>query len=388
MKKHITSALDSTYVIDGIRMDLTPRQILKAASVSEDVPGHVEENAESVENEPVVDESSDPIPYHTALSINNIYKYAAEVSELSEKASDIPAASSADVSRIIAAQSIIDTLWKCGHFKVSDLVLNAEWQWDFSNVGSYAAFYASVESTCWYTDMMGIRLGGYSLAEGGHSLNFSTSVAGGNDGEDDDDDSAVLFTEPFTTANPVMEEGRKCPDTIVGKPDNWLIYIPFDTCSFRLGGSLLEEAEAIGRGKAPEIGDTDYFMDCFEVVREFVEDGIVISGRTVGRGGLMSALGGMCSGDIGAVIELGTVMQSYGDNDLVNILFGEIPGVVIEINSSDFDYVDAELLLQDVAYYPLGHPEGETLRINGNPDGGISGIIQSLIDSRAPEGED
>ena len=55
MKKHITSALDSTYVIDGIRMDLTPRQILKAASVSEDVPGHVEENAESVENEPVVD---------------------------------------------------------------------------------------------------------------------------------------------------------------------------------------------------------------------------------------------------------------------------------------------------------------------------------------------
>ena len=158
MKRHITSALDSTYVIDGIRMDLTPRQILNAASVSEDVPGYVEENAESVENEPVVDESSDPIPYHTALSINNIYKYAAEVSELSEKASDIPAASSADVSRIIAAQSIIDTLWKCGHFKVSDLVLNAEWQWDFSNVGSYAAFYASVESTCWYTDMMGIRL--------------------------------------------------------------------------------------------------------------------------------------------------------------------------------------------------------------------------------------
>ena len=102
----------------------------------------------------------------------------------------------------------------------------------------------------------------------------------------------------------------------------------------------------------------------------------------------MSTLSGMCSGDIGAVIELGTVMQSYGDNDLFNILFGEIPGVVIEINSSDFDYVDAELLLQDVAYYPLGHPEGNTLRIGGNPEGGIYGIIQSLIGSRAPEGED
>ena len=190
------------------------------------------------------------------------------------------------------------------------------------------------------------------------------------------------------TANPVLEDNRKCPDTILGDQDNWLIYIPFDTCSFRLGGSLLEEAEKLGRGKAPEIGDTDYFMDCFEVVREFVEDGIVLSGRTVGRGGLMTALGGLCTGGIGAGIDLGTVMQSYGENNLVSILFGEVPGVVIEISSSDFDYVDAELLLQDVAYYPLGHPEGNTLRIGGNTEGAIYGIIQSLIGSRAPEGED
>ena len=102
----------------------------------------------------------------------------------------------------------------------------------------------------------------------------------------------------------------------------------------------------------------------------------------------MTALGGMCSGGIGAGIELGTVMQSYGENDLVNILFGEIPGVVLEISSPDFDYVDAELLLQDVAYYPLGHPDGKMLRISGNPDGGISGILQSLIENRVPEGED
>lgn len=386
MKRDITSALDSTYVIDGIRMDLTPRQILQAASVKEEATDSGERD--ETEKEPVVDESTDPAPYHTALSINDIYKYAAEVSELAGRESDIPAASSADVSRILAAQAIIDTLWKCGHFRVSDLVLRAEWQWDFSKVGSYASFYTSVESTCWYTDMMGIRLGGYSLVEGRQSLVFTASVAGDNAAETYEEDTAELFTDPFRTTNPLMEEGRKCPDTIVGKQDNWLIYIPFDTCSFRLGGSLVEEAGKLGRGKAPEIGDTDYFMDCFEVVREFVEDGVVLSGRTVGRGGLMTALGGMCSGGIGAGIELGTVMQSYGENDLVNILFGEIPGVVLEISSSDFDYVDAELLLQDVAYYPLGHPDGKMLRISGNPDGGISGILQSLIENRVPEGED
>ena len=102
----------------------------------------------------------------------------------------------------------------------------------------------------------------------------------------------------------------------------------------------------------------------------------------------MTALGGLCPEGKGAGIELGTIMQSYGEDNLVNILFSEVPGVVIEISSSDFDYVDAELLLQDVAYYPLGHPGGNTLKISGNPDGGLTGILQSLIDSHAPEGED
>lgn len=141
MKKDIISALDSAYVIDGIRMDLTPRQILEAASAREEAGGGTEE-------EPVVDESADPMPYRTELSVNHIYEYAAEVSGLADRASHVPAASSADVSRIIVAQSVIDTLWQCGHFRVSDLVLDAEWKWDFTDVGSHAAFYASVESTC------------------------------------------------------------------------------------------------------------------------------------------------------------------------------------------------------------------------------------------------
>lgn len=385
MKNDITSALDSTYIIDGIRMELTPRQILQAASLDVDAPAAGVEDAET---ELVLDESADPVPHCKVLSISNIHKYTEELEALPGKAACIPDASSADVSRIIAAGAIIDALWKCGHFRVSDLVLHADWKWDFSNVGSFAAFYASVESTCWYTDMMGIRLNGYSLEEGGCSLDFTPSVRENSTETEDEDNGSVLFNAPFTTTNPVMEEGRKCPGTITGDPENWLIYIPFDTCSFRLGGSLLEEAEELGHGKAPEIGDTDYFIDCFEVVREFVEDGVVISGRTVGRGGLMTALGGLCPEGKGAGIELGTIMQSYGEDNLVNILFSEVPGVVIEISSSDFDYVDAELLLQDVAYYPLGHPGGNTLKISGNPDGGLTGILQSLIDSRAPEGED
>ena len=82
-------------------------------------------------------------------------------------------------------------------------------------------------------------------------------------------------------------------------------------------------------------------------------------------------------------------MQSYGETDMVKVLFGEVPGVVMEIRDIDFDYVDAEMLLQDVAYYPIGHPGKAGLRITRN-GGGIAGIMQALMGQgdAAPEGED
>ena len=74
----------------------------------------------------------------------------------------------------------------------------------------------------------------------------------------------------------------------------------------------------------------------------------------------------------------------------MKILFGEIPGAVLEIKDSDFDYVDAEMLLQDVAYYPLGHPGGTGIDIVTGDSNNISGILQSLIGMQdmTPEGED
>ena len=72
----------------------------------------------------------------------------------------------------------------------------------------------------------------------------------------------------------------------------------------------------------------------------------------------------------------------------MRILFAEVPGVVVQITDADFDYLDAELLLQDVAFFPLGHPTpGRTdIRIKSSAKSGIQTILESLI--RNAEGED
>ena len=77
------------------------------------------------------------------------------------------------------------------------------------------------------------------------------------------------------------------------------------------------------------------------------------------------------------------------EEDTTRILFSEIPGIIIQVNESDMDYLDSQLLLQDIAYYPLGKPSTsfKGVRISRNVDATVAGILASLMDM-ASEGED
>ena len=173
------------------------------------------------------------------------------------------------------------------------------------------------------------------------------------------------------------------PDT-----ESRLIYIPFETAQFKLGGSLLAELNGHNGGIGPHIQDPDYFTDCYEVVRELVEDGVIMAGRTVLDGGLAKALHEMC-GDHGINVNISGIISSYMEEDTTKILFSEIPGIIIQVSESDMDYLDSQLLLQDIAYYPLGKPSTsfKGVRISRNVDAAVAGILASLMDM-ASEGED
>ena len=83
------------------------------------------------------------------------------------------------------------------------------------------------------------------------------------------------------------------------------------------------------------------------------------------------------------------IMSSYGEHDSVSILFSEIPGVLLQICDNDFDYLDSQLILQDVAYYPVGRPSNDFkgLRFAEKTRKGVADILASLL-GQATEGED
>lgn len=329
------SLLNSIYIIDGEPRKLTPSEILGER------PG-------GCVWEPIVDETIDPAPSGQSYDPASIGRFCAGISGLRRT---FPFAFAAQYTRRTVASALLDAIWTKGHFMLDDLSLKAKWRWRDEGVGTMAAFYHSVEACCEYADSLSLSPSTFDFSSG--DCSFSVKAAG-------------------------CQSSRSVPGKLEKRPDSWIVYIPFDPSAFRLGGSLLAQSLAVGGGTAPEVDDADYFVDCFEVVRELVEDGVLLSGATVGEGGLITALKGMkCA----MTIDIADMLKAYPSSDVVRLLFAEVPGAVIQIDDNDFDYLDAELLLQDVLYFPLGHPDQKGGGINIKPweKTGIENILASLL---------
>lgn len=365
-------ALNSIYVIDGVQQEFTPAALLDALG------SQVSDNAYEPELQPIIDESPDPV----LISLDaQEHQSLLMLPALNLYEDSFPLAYANEYSKLKVAEALIETLWRKGHYKIGNLALSLEWNWSSNGIGSMAAFYNSVQSVADYVDALGLNVSAYSYKENNKLRELTCNARLQND---ECDDADALIDEPYKLSCPKMLSRRAVPSELVYDTKSWLIYVPFDSADPRLGGSAYASMLGLG-ASAPQIGDADYFLDCYEVLREFVEDGVVISATTVSRGGLVMAAQRMCSEEVGIELNISNLQAASLSEQIV--LFAEIPGVLIQIRDCDFDYVDAELLLQDVAYFPLGHPNASgLLSVANDSQTGLQAILSSLMNNA--EGED
>ena len=342
-------ALNSKFIIDGVPRELTPAGIL--SSVMDRVPECTEPGVT------IVDETFDPAPMGFTPDPSKTDEYLQAVLNAGRWT---PVPFSAPCTRARIATALIDSLWRSGKFRLDDLDLTAKWSFEPEKVGDMAAFYASVEAAADYLGYLRLNLRRFGLEEGPFDVRFATAVSGA----------------------PRLVDECLHPD-----PQSWVVYVPFDTSEYRFGGSQLAYALGLSGGTAPRVDDPDYLMDCFEIVREFAEDGVLLSAATVSSGGLLTALKGMTADGVGLSADISGIMRSVGQSDPVRVLFAEVPGAILQLRDSDFDYADAEFLLQDVAWFPLGHPgEDGLVHLDFSAKTGIQTILESLMQNA--EGED
>ena len=383
------SALYSHYVIDGIMGEATPAELL-----NECMEYPFDDDFLVGDFKDIVDETIEPPLSASTYNSEQVDKLLELTTAGAGAERSFRMLYPDHFTRLQIAQALISRIWSKGHFRLGNLRLWAQWDWNTRPVGNMAAFYTSISEASDYIYGLGVGLTDYIFIESDETSNarFYAWLPEVNPEEHIDISEApqhpALFKAPYESSHPWISEERQCPRNIINDPDSQLIYIPFDTCQFKLGGSLLDEMSQRAGGAAPNIKDPDYFIDCYEVVRELVEDGVVMAGMSVGDGGLVTAAK-LMSQDCGIDLEIGGLMSSYQESDRTKILFGEIPGVLLQVSDYEHDYLDSQLTLQDVAYYPVGRPSGEhkEIRITQSAKGGVANILASLL-AQATEGED
>lgn len=373
-----TSALYSEYVIDGIAQDLTPARMLDACLTGTSV----QTPAPAGPFAPVVDETMDPALKPCVTSPSEIGSYLKKVRSLRTRR--FPTSFPETYTKSHIAFALIDAIWKRGHFRLDDLALDLHWTLAEPKIGDMTAFYASVASAADYIDSLDLKVSQYSCTEGADSTDISVRPVIGSAAYDDD------FEDDAYADQPSLRSQNLHPSKLVADRQSWVLYIPFENSDYRLGASLLAQVLGVSGAVAPQIVDPDYFIDCYEVVRELVEDRIILSGVTVGEGGLLTALKRMVGPKTGVTVDLADLVRATSEKDIVRLLFSEVPGAIIQISDLDYDYVDAELLLQDVAYFPLGHPSPGVpgVTVQASDKSAIQTILESLITSQSSEGED
>ena len=381
--KEKESALYSHYIIDGVLCEVTPAELLDECMEFSEL-----EPTEYSDFEDIIDEATEAPLGTIAYDGDKLQEYITATVEATRDERPFSLLYPEHFTSLQIAKALLDRLWSEGHFKLCNLRLWAQWDWNTRPLGNLASFYKSCQTANEYIFGLGVRMTDYIFIEGdeGCSARFYAWLP--EDDLDENQSPEDDIKAPYESRNAWIGEKRRCPSAATPDSSSWLIYIPFDTCPYRLGGSLLSQTCGKTGGQKTNIQDPDYFIDCYEVVRELVEDGIIRAGVTVADGGLAVAAAKMCEG-YGAELDLKGIMTSYEESDKMRILFGEVPGVLIQINSSDYDYVDSQLLLQDIAYYPIGHPsiEHKGIKIHENARTGVADILASLLE-QASEGED
>ncbi len=154
------SALYSHYIIDGLKCDMTPAELLDECMYESD----------GIMELPEFDEIIDE-PTEAPLSVfepdcSKHEKYLEQTLAAANEERQFMMLYPEHFTRMQIAKTLLGRLWSDGHFRLGDLRLWAQWEWNTRHIGNMAAFYASAAAASDYIYALGSSLEDYVFIEG------------------------------------------------------------------------------------------------------------------------------------------------------------------------------------------------------------------------------
>lgn len=241
-------------------------------------------------------------------------------------------------SRLAIAESLSNLIWAPIEGELNGVSLSANWMWPARQEGENARLYAAVKAASEFSIALGIP-----IPTGKDSLSMTQKYP----------DGKTVFapgTLIISAAGPVTDIQKNISPVLKPIPGTHLFYIGFSKSKFALGGSSFAQTLNKLGNQTPDIDDPSYFKLVFNTVQQFIEDENILAGHDVSAGGLITTLLEMnfANADHGMDIQL----DSFGEKDLVKILFSENPAIVIQVN--DKQKAEKQLQQARINYHDLG----------------------------------
>ncbi|MFH4978883.1 hypothetical protein AB6A40_005592 [Gnathostoma spinigerum] len=256
---------------------------------------------------------------------------------------------------------------------IRDIKCSVNWMWAAKLDDEGARMVAACDSLCEAMKYLGVAIDG-----GKDSLSMAAQVE--NEIVKAPGTVVVSSYAPCTDINKVVTPNLKgsSVDTVPSR----LIYVRFsnDGCSNRLGGSAMSQCFEQDIVDCSDLDDCETFIKAFNLVQKFVEDDRLLAGHDVSDGGLL-----ICALEMAFAGNRSLVIQMCSKADLLDVLFAEECGVILEVDDKQVTDILKKFQLAGVFADCIGYTTADvgplatvTVTVNGN-----TVLSKSLVELRS-----
>jgi len=245
-------------------------------------------------------------------------------------------------SVLAIAEALTNIVWAPLTDGLDSVSLSANWMWPCNNPGEDARLYKAVEACSDFACSLGIN-----IPTGKDSLSMTQKYP--ND-------------KVFSPGTVIISAGAEVSDVkktvnqvLVNDPKSAIYYVDFSFDTHKLGGSVLGQTLNKLGEEVPTVQDAEYFKAAFDSIQELINKGLILAGHDISEGGMITALLEMCFSN--ATGGLNVNLEGIAESSLINILFAENPGVLIQVK--DRKAVEKILEGNGVGYARIATPIAE-----------------------------
>jgi phosphoribosylformylglycinamidine synthase len=241
------------------------------------------------------------------------------------------------------AEALTNIVWAPIEGGLKGVSLSANWMWPARNPGENARLYKAVQAVSNFAIKLGIN-----IPTGKDSLSMTQRYPDGQ---------KVLSpgTVIISAAAEVSDFRKTIKPVLIREENTEIIYVSFSKSAFALGGSSFAQIVNQPGTQTPLVADPSYFAMAFNAIQQLINQQMILAGHDISAGGLVTTLLEMNFANTSGGLSVN--LNKLDVDDLIQVLFSEKPGVIIQTHIAD--KVAGQLAAVGVEAIPIGRPIAE-----------------------------